>query len=98
MMVYVGCFAFSFGPILWLLISEIFPLPARGAGMSVSTLGNWVGNFAVSQSFLGMVERLGSPATFGAYAALCIVTIVFVRIMVPETKQELLEQVRVGAA
>jgi hypothetical protein len=45
-----------------------------------------------------MVERLGSPATFGAYAVLCIVTIVFVRTMVPETKQELLEQVRVGAA
>jgi sugar porter (SP) family MFS transporter len=98
MMVYVGCFAFSFGPILWLLISEIFPLPVRGAGMSLSTLANWVGNFAVSQSFLGMVERLGSPATFGAYAALCIVTILFVRTMVPETKQELLEQVRVGAA
>jgi sugar porter (SP) family MFS transporter len=98
MMVYVGCFAFSFGPILWLLISEIFPLPVRGTGMSASTLANWVGNFAVSQSFLTMVERLGSPATFGAYAVLCIVTILFVRTMVPETKQELLEQVRVGAA
>jgi MFS transporter, SP family, galactose:H+ symporter len=98
MMVYVGCFAFSFGPILWLLIAEIFPLPVRGTGMSVSTLANWVGNFAVSQSFLTMVERLGSPATFGVYALLCIVTIVFVRAMVPETKQELLEQVRVGAA
>jgi sugar porter (SP) family MFS transporter len=98
MMVYVGCFAFSFGPILWLLISEIFPLPVRGAGMSVSTLANWVGNFAVSQSFLGMVERLGSPATFGTYAVLCIVTIVFVRTMVPETKQELLEEVHVGGA
>ncbi|MGB8149913.1 MAG: sugar porter family MFS transporter [Candidatus Cybelea sp.] len=98
MMVYVGCFAFSFGPILWLLISEIFPLPVRGTGMSISTLANWVGNFAVSQSFLTMVERLGSPATFGAYAALCIVTIIFVRAMVPETKLELLEEVHVGAA
>ena len=97
MMVYVGCFAFSFGPILWLLISEIFPLPVRGTGMSISTLANWVGNFAVSQSFLTMVERLGSPATFGAYAALCIVTIIFVRAMVPETKLELLEEVHVGA-
>ncbi len=98
MMVYVGCFAFSFGPILWLLIAEIFPLPVRGTGMSVSTLANWAGNFAVSQSFLTMVERLGSPVTFGVYAVLCIVTIVFVRAMVPETKQELLEQVRVGTA
>ena len=45
MMVYVGCFAFSLGPIVWLLISEIFPLRVRGIGMSVSTLANWVGNF-----------------------------------------------------
>jgi MFS transporter, SP family, galactose:H+ symporter len=98
MMVYVGCFAFSLGPIVWLLISEIFPLPVRGLGMSLSTLANWVGNFLVSQFFLTMVERLGRPTTFAVYALLCIVTILFVRSMVPETKQELLEQVRVARA
>jgi MFS family permease len=98
MMTYVGCFAFSFGPIVWLLIAEIFPLPVRGLGMSASTLANWVGNFLVSQFFLTMVDRLGRSATFWVYAALCIVTIVFVRGLVPETKQELLEDVRVGAA
>lgn len=96
-MVYVGCFAFSLGPIVWLLISEVFPLPVRGIGMSVSTLSNWVGNFLVSQFFLVMIERLGTPATFWIYAALCVVTIIFVRRMVPETKQELLEDVRVRA-
>jgi sugar porter (SP) family MFS transporter len=98
MMVYVGCFAFSLGPIVWLLISEIFPLPVRGLGMSISTLANWIGNFLVSQFFLTMVERLGRPTTFGIYAALCIVTILFVMSMVPETKRELLEQIRVGTA
>ncbi|HVR47368.1 MAG TPA: sugar porter family MFS transporter [Candidatus Binatia bacterium] len=98
MMLYVGCFAFSLGPIVWLLISEIFPLRARGLGMSISTLSNWVGNFLVSQFFLTMVERLGRSGTFALYAALCIVTIVFVRAMVPETKQELLERIRVRAA
>ncbi|HZY96975.1 MAG TPA: sugar porter family MFS transporter [Candidatus Cybelea sp.] len=97
MMVYVGCFAFSFGPILWLLLSEIFPLPARALGMSLSTLANWVGNFLVSQFFLTMVARLGRPGTFSIYAALCIVTILFVRAMVPETKRELLERIRVAA-
>jgi MFS transporter, SP family, galactose:H+ symporter len=98
MMVYVGCFAFSLGPIVWLLISEIFPLPVRGLGMSLSTLANWVGNFLVSQFFLTMVDRLGRPATFSVYALLCIVTILFVRSMVPETKRELLERIRVRAA
>ncbi len=97
MMVYVGCFAFSLGPIVWLLISEIFPLPVRGMGMSISTLANWVGNFLVSQFFLTMIARLGRPGTFSLYAVLCIVTILFIRSMVPETKQELLEQIEVGA-
>jgi len=98
MMLFVGCFAFSLGPIVWLLISEIFPLRARGLGMSLSTLSNWVGNFFVSQFFLTMVARLGHSATFGIYAVLCIVTMLFVRAMVPETKQELLEQIRVSPA
>ncbi len=97
MMFYVGCFAFSFGPILWLLLSEIFPLPVRALGMSLSTLANWVGNFLVSQYFLAMIALLGRPATFSIYALLCIVTILFVRALVPETKQELLEQIRVRA-
>jgi MFS transporter, SP family, galactose:H+ symporter len=95
MMLYVGCFAFSLGPIVWLLLSEIFPLGVRGLGMSLSTLANWVGNFLVSQFFLTEVNLLGRPATFGIYALLCVVTIVFVRSMVPETKQELLEQISV---
>lgn len=95
MMVYVGCFAFSLGPIVWLLISEIFPLGVRGLGMSLSTLANWVGNFLVSQFFLTMIDRFGSPGTFSLYALLCVVTIVFVRFMVPETKQKLLERISV---
>jgi sugar porter (SP) family MFS transporter len=98
MMLYVGCFAFSLGPIVWLLISEIFPLPARSFGMSVSTLANWVGNFVVSQFFLTMLHYLGTPLTFGIYAALCIVTILFIRTMVPETKRELLEDVSLKVA
>lgn len=98
MMLYVGCFAFSLGPILWLLISEIFPLRLRGLGMSVSTLANWVGNFVVSQFFLTMLAKLGTSLTFATYAVLCLVTIFFVRTMVPETKQELLEQVSLNVA
>jgi len=69
----------------------------RGVGMSLSTLANWVGNFLVSQFFLIMVARLGQSVTFGVYAALCVVTILFVRAMVPETKRELLERIRVAA-
>lgn len=97
LMVYVGSFAYSLGPIVWLLISEIFPLQARGLGMSICTLSNWVGNWLVSQFFLTMIERLGRSATFAVYAVLCLVTIAFVARTVPETKREVLETIRVGA-
>ena len=93
LMVYVGSFAYSFGPILWLLISEIFPLQSRGLGMSICTVGNWLANLAVSLFFLSMVQALGRSVTFGIYAALCIVTIVVVARGVPETKREILEHI-----
>lgn len=98
LMLYVGSFAYSLGPILWILISEIFPLPVRGLGMSICTLANWAANFLVSQFFLTMVERLGRPLTFATYAALCLVTIVVVARGVPETKRELLEDISLQAA
>jgi MFS transporter, SP family, galactose:H+ symporter len=93
MMLYVGSFAYSLGPIVWLLISEIFPLEARGLGMSICTLGNWLANLAVSLFFLTMVQALGISLTFMIYAALCIVTLVVVWRGVPETKREILENI-----
>jgi len=93
MMVYVGSFAYSLGPILWLLLSEIFPLEARGLGMSICTLGNWLANLVVSLFFLTMVEALGGSVTFAIYAALCLVTLVVVWRGVPETKREILENI-----
>ena len=95
MMVYVGSFAYSLGPIVWLLISEIFPLQARGLGMSIATLSNWVANLVVSLFFLSLVETLGASLTFSIYAVLCIVTIVVVWRGVPETKREILEKISV---
>lgn len=96
LMLYVGCFAFSMGPIVWLLIAEVFPLQARGLGMSISALANWLANFVVSLFFLTMVEKLGRPLTFATYAVMCLVTMAFVWRMVPETKREMLERIKVG--
>jgi SP family galactose:H+ symporter-like MFS transporter len=96
LIVYVGCFAFSLGPITWLLISEVYPLRVRGRGMSVATLANWAANFVVSLVFLSMIDALGPTATFLVYAVLSIATIVFVAVVVPETKRRELETISAG--
>jgi sugar porter (SP) family MFS transporter len=93
LMLYVCCFAFSLGPIVWVLISEIYPLRIRGFGMSIATLGNWAANFAVSLTFLPLLDHAGPAVTFFGYAALCVVTILVVRFGVPETKARELEQI-----
>lgn len=93
LMVYVGSFAYSLGPILWLLLAEIFPLQSRGLGMSLCTVANWAANFVVSLFFLTMVNDLGRPLTFGLYAVLCLVTIGVVARGAPETKREILEDI-----
>jgi MFS transporter, SP family, galactose:H+ symporter len=94
-MAFVGSYAYSMGPIVWLLISEIFPLPVRGLGMSICTLANWVGNLLVSLFFLSMLQAFGATATFALYAGLCVVTLFVVWRGVPETKREILEKITV---
>ena len=89
-MIYSACFMFSWGPICWVLISEIFPNTIRGAAVAIAVAFQWISNFAVSSSFVSMYTW--SPAfTYGMYAFFCIVAAVFVWKLVPETKGKTLE-------
>lgn len=89
-MVYSACFMFSWGPICWVLIAEIFPNTIRGAAVAIAVAFQWISNFAVSSSFVSMYTW--SPAfTYGMYAFFCIVAAVFVWKLVPETKGKTLE-------
>ena len=90
---YVGFFAIGLGPVFWLLISEIFPLAIRGRGMSAATIANWVANLVVALTFLRLVDLLGRPGVFFAYAALTAGAFLFARALVPETKGLSLEAV-----
>src|SRR5215468_6009116 len=90
---YVVSFAFSLGPIVWLMISEIYPLRNRAQAMAVSTAANWGANFLVSMTFPIMTDRLGSAATFFTYAGLGVVTLLFIVGNVPETKGKTLEEI-----
>jgi SP family galactose:H+ symporter-like MFS transporter len=93
LMVYVGSFAISLGPIFWILNAEIYPLKARGHAAGVGTMANWTSNFLISLTFLPLLNWLGSAPTFWLYAAVGLFTIFFCLRFVPETKGKQLEEI-----
>src|SRR5215208_6335519 len=93
LMLYVASFAVSFGPLLWVMLPEIFPLKVRGAGAGVSALSNWGANFVVSQAFLPLVALIGTTAVFWILAGICVVAAIFIYFLVPETRGRSLEQI-----
>lgn len=90
---YIICFAFSLGTMAWLLVSEIFPLDVRGAAMSIAVFSCWLWNFAVSATFLSLLNTLGPTNTFMLYAAMCVIGFVFCYYKVPETTGISLEKI-----
>jgi len=93
LMLYITCFAFSMGPIAWIIVAEVFPLRLRGRGVAVATLGSGISNTMVSLTFLSMIKAAGNTATFCIYGAFCILTLFFVRFVMPETKGRELESI-----
>ena len=83
---YVGAFAVSLGPIVWLLIAEIFPLRVRGQAASIATMANWSSNLVVAVSYLSIISALGETGTFALYAGITALSLVYVIAKVPETK------------
>jgi SP family arabinose:H+ symporter-like MFS transporter len=90
---FLAFFAFSLGPISWIIISEIFPTDIRGRAMSLSTVVLWIGCAAVSQTFPWLLENLSPAGTFWLYAALTLLSWVAVWRLIPETKGRSLEQI-----
>jgi len=90
----VGLMEISMGPIVWTLISEIYPNRVRGRAISVATAVNWFAAFLVAQFFLSIVDAIGESTTFFIFSALCVVTYVFVWYFVPETKGRSLEEIQ----
>ncbi|KAL1550626.1 Vacuolar glucose transporter 1 [Salvia divinorum] len=93
LLVYVGCYQLSFGPIGWLMISEIFPLRQRGRGLSIAVLINFGANALVALAFSPLQELLGAGAVFFIFGAIAILAIVFIFFYIPETKGLTLEEI-----
>jgi len=90
--VYIFGFAFSWGPVAWLVCSEIFPLKGREIGMTITTMVNWTFAGLLMGYSLTFMEHFGRPSLFYLFSAFCILAILFVYKFVPETKGITLEE------
>lgn len=91
--VYIFGFAVSWGPVVWLVCSEIFPLEGREIGMTITTMVNWTFAGLVMANALTFMKVHGNSSIFFLFAAFCVLAVVFVAMFVPETKGITLEEI-----
>ena len=89
----IGCYAMSLAPVVWVVISEIFPNRIRGAAMAVAVSSLWIACFLLTYTFPILNAKLGSAGTFWLYAAICVAGFLFIKFKLPETKGKTLEQI-----
>ena len=93
LLMYVACFAFSYGPIVWVIISEIFPTRIRGLAVALGSFALMVTGFFITLTNPILIENIEPSGTFFLYAALTIPAIWFIWKLVPETRGKTLEEI-----
>lgn len=88
----IGCYAMSLGPVTWVLLSEIFPNRVRGMAMATATVALWIGCFTLTYTFPLLNSVLGSSGTFWIYSLICASGFIFIYRVLPETKGKSLEE------
>ncbi|MFC7395536.1 sugar porter family MFS transporter [Scopulibacillus cellulosilyticus] len=91
--VYILFFSLTWGPVVWVMMSEIFPLSIRGAGMGIGSVANWLANLVVSLTYPKLIELFGINTMFLVYGIMGILAFIFVSAKVSETKGKSLEQI-----
>ena len=91
----IGVYALSLAPVVWVVLSEIFPNRIRGAAMSASVFALWTACFILTDTFTLLIEneRIGEAGTFWIYAAICVLGFLFTLRFLPETKGKTLEEI-----
>jgi MFS transporter, SP family, xylose:H+ symportor len=89
--IYTASFMMSWGPICWVLISEIFPNKIRGQAIAIAVAAQWTANYLISSTYPAMMEFSGA-FTYGFYGVMSVLSLLFVWKMVPETKGKTLEE------
>ena len=88
---YIFCFGVSWGPVMWVMLGEMFPNQFRGAALSVSGFVQWISNFAITMTFPLLLSSFGLGGAYSLYAAFAAISIWFVLKLVRETKGKTLE-------
>lgn len=83
---YIIAFSPGMGPVPWAVNSEIYPLKYRGLCGGIAATANWMANLVITQSFLSLVEGIGTSMTFLFFGCITVVALLFVLMFVPETK------------
>ncbi len=91
---FLGCFAFSIGPLKFVVASEIFPNKIRGRALAISIITMWIADMAVSQITPILLENINASGTFWVFASFCLIGLWVVYKYVPETKDKTLEEIQ----
>ena len=93
---YIFGFAVSWGPVAWIVCSEIFPLEGREVGMTITTMVNWTFAGLVMSNALTFMAKFGNASIFYLFASFCVLAIIFVSMFVPETRGITLEELELN--
>ena len=91
--IYIMAFAVSWGPVAWIICSEIFPFRSKEVGMTITTMVNWTFVGVVSFTSLSVMKLFGNFASPLMFAGFCFLSIIFLKFFVPETKGISLEEI-----
>lgn len=92
-LVCVSVYSFTLAPLLWVILSEIYPNRIRGAAISIAATAHWVANFILTYTFPTVNSKLGLSGVFWLFAGVCAVGFLVVRRVLPETKGRSLEDI-----
>ncbi len=92
-LLYMASFAVGMGPVVWVVLAEIFPTRTRGLAMGIATVALWLADFLITQTAPMMYAAWGPAFAFWSYAVMCAVCLVFVSVFLPETKGKTLEEI-----
>jgi MFS transporter, SP family, sugar:H+ symporter len=91
---YVMLFNFSWGPVMWVMLGEMFPNQIRGSGLAISGLAQWLSNFGITMTFPMLLTGVGLGGAYGLYTVCAVISIVFILKYIHETKGKELEEMK----